>query len=198
MGGLALVARDGGGRKGVTPTTAERRNLNFKPRWNQVADLARLLSELRSEAPSPGFENVLMSTSEILERMLAAGYDGSLREWNKFRNEIVKKFKCVSTTSERVALLRAYKVLMDAVEQAPGLASKDIAEINKARLSEYRLLLVAEGAGPDGFLDSRKMEEITRREIEAGRMSPDDVLRKDTVRALREMGVGVPPITRAR
>jgi hypothetical protein len=139
-----------------------------------------------------------MGTSEILVRMLAAGYDGSLREWNKFRNEMVKNFKCASTTSERVALLRAYRALMDAVEQAPGLASKDIAEINKARLSEYRLLLVAKGAGPDGFLDSRKMEEITRREIEAGRMSPDDVLRKDTVRALREMGVGVPPITRAR
>ena len=139
-----------------------------------------------------------MSTSEILERMLAAGYEGSLREWNKFRNEIVKTFKRVSTTSERVALLRAYNALLDAVEQAPGLASKDIAEINEARLSEYRLMLVAEGAGPDGFLDSQKIEEITRREIEAGRMSPDDVLRKDTVRALREMGVGVPPITRAR
>ena len=87
---------------------------------------------------------------------------------------------------------------MDAVEQAPGLASKDIAEINEARLSEYRLMLVAEGAGPDGFLDSQKMEEITRREIEARRMSPDDVLRKDTVRALGEIGVGMPPITRAR
>jgi hypothetical protein len=155
------------------------------------------LSELRREALSLGFENVSMSTSEILERMLAEGY-GSLREWNKFRNEIVKTFKRVSTTSERVALLRAYNALLDAVEKAPGLASKDIAEINEARLSEYRLMLVAEGAGPDGFLDSRKMEEITRREIEAGRMPPDDVLRKDTVRALSEIGVAMPPITRAR
>jgi hypothetical protein len=65
------------------------------------------LPEHRREALSLGFENVLMSTSELLERMLAAGYEGSLREWNKFRNEIVKNFKRVSTTSERVALLRA-------------------------------------------------------------------------------------------
>jgi hypothetical protein len=156
------------------------------------------LSGLRRQALSLAVENVLMSTREILERMLTAGYDGSLREWNKFRNEIVKHFKRVSTTSERVALLRAYKALMDAVEQAPGLASKDIAEISEARLSEYRSMLVAEGAWPDGFLDSQKMEEITRREIEAGRMSPDDRLRKDTVRALSKMGVDVPPITRAR
>jgi hypothetical protein len=156
------------------------------------------LSGLRRQALSLAVENVLMSTREILERMLTAGYEGSLREWNKFRNEIVKHFKRVSTTSERVALLRAYKALMDAVEQAPGLASKDIAEINEARLSEYRSMLVAEGAWPDGFLDSQKMEEITRREIEAGRMSSDDVLRKDTVRALSEIGVGVPPTTRAR
>jgi hypothetical protein len=157
------------------------------------------LSGLRRQALSLAVENVLMSTREILERMLTAGYEGSLREWNKFRNEIVKHFKRVSTTSERVALLRAHKALMDAVEQAPGLASKDIAEINEARLSEYRSMLVAEGAWPDGFLDSQKMEEITRREIEAGRMSSDDVLRKDTVRALSEIGVGVPPpTTRAR
>jgi hypothetical protein len=156
------------------------------------------LSGLRRQALSLAVENVLMSTREILERMLTAGYEGSLREWNKFRNEIVNHFKRVSTTSERVALLRAYKALMDAVEQAPGLASKDIAEINEARLSEYRSMLVAEGAWPDGFLDSQKMEEITRREIEAGRMSSDDVLRKDAVRALSEIGVGVPPTTRAR
>ena len=156
------------------------------------------MSGLRRQTLSLAVENVLMSTREILERMLTAGYEGSLREWNKFRNEIVKNFKRVSTTLERVALLRAYKALMDAVEQAPGLASKDIAEINEARLSEYRSMLVAEGAWPDGFLDSQKMEEITRREIEAGRMSPDDVLRKDTVRAVSEIGVGVPPTTRAR
>jgi hypothetical protein len=103
------------------------------------------LSELRKQALCPGFVNVLTSTSEILGRMLAAGYDGSLREWNKFRNEIVKNFKRVSTTSERVALLRAHKALMDAVEQAPGFASKDIAEINEARLSEYRLMLFGGG-----------------------------------------------------
>jgi hypothetical protein len=140
----------------------------------------------------------LMSTSELLEQMVAVGYEGSLREWNKFRNEIVKNFRRASTTAERVALLRAYKALMDAVEQAPGLAQKDIGEINKARLHEYRLMLIAEGAGPDGFWDSQKMEQITRREIEAGRMSPNDSLRKDTVRALSEMGVDPAPITRAR
>jgi hypothetical protein len=32
LGGLAPVARDGGGRKGVTQATVKRRNLNFKPR----------------------------------------------------------------------------------------------------------------------------------------------------------------------
>jgi hypothetical protein len=129
-----------------------------------------------------------MSTSELLKQMVAVGYEGSLRGWNKFRNEIVKNFRRASTTAERVALLRAYKALMDAVERAPGLAQKDIAEISEARLHEYRLMLIAEGAGPDGFLDSQKMEEITRREIEAGRMSPNDGLRKSTVCALSETG----------
>jgi hypothetical protein len=44
-------------------------------------------------------------------------------------------------------------------------------------------------ARPDGQIEPQKMEEITRREIEAGRMYPDDGLRPDTVRALSQMGL---------
>jgi hypothetical protein len=40
LGGLAPVARDGGGGKGVTQATAERRNPNFKPHWKLAATLA--------------------------------------------------------------------------------------------------------------------------------------------------------------
>jgi hypothetical protein len=85
---------------------------------------------------------------------------------------------------------------MDSVEQSPGFAPEDMAKIKEARLSEYRLMLIAEAVGPDGVVVP--MEEITRREIEAGRMSPDDGLRKDAVRMLTEMGVHVPPVTQAR
>jgi hypothetical protein len=70
-----------------------------------------LFQQRNRDALSLDFENVLMSASELLERMLAVGYEGSLREWNKFRNEIVRNFRRASTTSERVALLRAYKAL---------------------------------------------------------------------------------------
>ena len=37
---MAAIARDGGGRKGVTQATADRRNLNFKPHWKWDATLA--------------------------------------------------------------------------------------------------------------------------------------------------------------
>jgi hypothetical protein len=138
-----------------------------------------------------------MSTSELLERMMATVRQGPLVEWNKFRNEIVEHFRRTTSTTERVALLRVYKALMDAVEQSPGFAPEDMAKIKEARRSEYYLMLIAEGVGPDG-LDPQKMEEITRREIEAGRMSPDDGFREDTVRALTELGVDIPPVRQAR
>ena len=149
-----------------------------------------------SSAPFKISVDILMSTSELLERMMATVRQGPLVEWNKFRNEIVEHFRRATSTPERVALLRVYKVLMDSVEQSPGFAPEDMAKIKEARLSEYRLMLIAEAVGPDGVVVP--MEEITRREIEAGRMSPDDGLRKDAVRMLTEMGVDVPPVTQAR
>jgi len=139
-----------------------------------------------------------MSTSELLERMIAGTREGSFLEWNKFRGEIVEHFRRATTTPERVALLRAYKALMDAVEQAPGFAEEDAGKIKKLRLREYRLMLIAEAARPDGLAEPQKMEVITRREIEAGRMSPDDGLREDAVRTLTQMGRDVSPVTKAR
>jgi len=73
-----------------------------------------------------------------------------------------------------------------------------MAKIKEARLSEYRLMLIAEAVRPDGLAVPQKMEEITRREIEAGRMSTDDGLREDAIRMLTEMGVDVPPVRQAR
>jgi hypothetical protein len=151
-----------------------------------------------SSAPFKISVDILMSTSELLERMMATVRQGPLVEWNKFRNEIVEHFRRATSTPERVALLRVYKVLMDSVEQSPGFAPEDMAKIKEARLSEYRLMLIAEALRPDGLAVPQKMEEITRREIEAGRMSTDDGLREDAVRMLTEMGVDVPPVRQAR
>jgi hypothetical protein len=126
-----------------------------------------------------------VNTSELLERMKTAARQGQFAtEWNKFRKETVEHFERATSTPEQVAVLRVYKALMDEIEQAPGTSPEDLATINEARRNEYHLMLIAEGARPDGLLDPQKMEEITRREIEAGRMAPDDGLRQDTVRAL--------------
>ena len=138
-----------------------------------------------------------MSTSELLERMTAT-CAGSLLEWNEFRREIIEHFRRATSTPERVALLRAYQALMDAVERSPDVAAEDARKFKELRQQEYYLMLIAEAARPDGQVRPQKMEEITRREIEAGRMSPNDGMREDTVRALSEMGLHVPPITGAR
>jgi hypothetical protein len=49
-------------------------------------------------------------------------------------------------------------------------------------------MLIAEGTAPDGHLDSQKMEEITRREIEAGRMSSQTVCGKTLFAHLARSG----------
>jgi hypothetical protein len=119
-----------------------------------------------------------MSTSEILKRMAMMAREGQLPDWNKFRAEIVEEFRHATTTHERVALLSVHKLVMDTVEQSINFTPEDAAKIKELRRQEYCHMLFVEAARPDGLLEPEKMEEITRREIEAGRMPPDDSLRE--------------------
>lgn len=65
-------------------------------------------------------------------------------------------------------MLSAYKLVMDAAEQYVGFAPEDLAKIKELRQREYRSMLLQEAVRPDGLIEPQKMEEIIRREVEAG------------------------------
>ena len=95
--------------------------------------------------------------------------------WVVYRQEIVDLSPKLRDEADRVAILSVYKVLMDTVE--PSVLVTDLPAFQKARLQDYRLLLVEEAAD-GGELDPRKLDYITKREVDAGRLAPDDDLRE--------------------
>lgn len=103
-------------------------------------------------------------------------------DWPRLRKAIHDAHGATQSSTERVKLLQLFKQLMDHVATTQ-IASSDLAEFNESRAKDYRLLLVQEGlVGDNACVDT--LDEITRREISAGRMSPDDELRQVTIQGL--------------
>jgi hypothetical protein len=64
---------------------------------------------------------------------------------------------------------------MDAVERQNIIEPKELEKFKTLRAQEYRLMLIREATigRTDGLIDPR-LTEITRREVDAGRMAGDD------------------------
>lgn len=94
--------------------------------------------------------------------------------WIKVRDEIFKRHEKANTVDEYITLLSLYKMLMDYVEeQLPnGLT---IEEVKALKSQYYKSLLKREYViGESVCIDT--LHELTQRELEAGRMSPEDGL----------------------
>jgi hypothetical protein len=115
-----------------------------------------------------------MSVSELLER-LAAHPAGTPLDWRKIREEIHAEHEHATTTADRVTLLAIHKAIMDNAERS--IAPEYMERFKEARRQDYCLLIARETVVGEN-VDPHKLDEITRREVEAGRMAPDDNLRE--------------------
>lgn len=119
-----------------------------------------------------------MSVRDLFERLQAIPI-GVPMDLPKIRTEIHAEFERARTTAEHEALLAIFKAVMDCAERKINV--QDLEEFKDVRRKDYRLLLIREAGMLDGNIDPRKLEEITRREVEAGRMTSDDDFRKFAV-----------------
>jgi hypothetical protein len=101
-----------------------------------------------------------------------------LTRWREIRDEIHDEHERAITFNERGVLLAIYQVVMDFVETQSSFSPKDLTAFKTARRQDYCLLLAREAVVEGGAVDPVRMEAVTRREVEAGRMAPDDELRK--------------------
>src|SRR5205823_4471239 len=95
-------------------------------------------------------------------------------DWRAFRDEIAALHADATTEEEYVTLLEAHRKLM-----AVGKFAYDeetYAKLLPIAAAEYRMFLSKE-ATEGGLINPVLLERVTRREVEAGRLTPNDSFR---------------------
>lgn len=106
--------------------------------------------------------------ASLHERMKHGG------DWRAFRDEIASLHAAATTEEEYVILLEAHHNLI-----AVGKFAYDeetYAKLLPIAAAEYRMFLCKESM-EDGVMKPVLLERVTRREVEAGRLAPDDDFR---------------------
>lgn len=128
-------------------------------------------------------------TPQIADLMLRM-MQTSPRTWpeaKSYRDEIVELNRVAETDEEQSALLFAFNALIDNVAER-GLLDKDALErLGAVREADYRAMLVVQSLIGDQ-IDPDRLEYVTRREVEAGRLRADDEFRKHAVAGANALG----------
>jgi hypothetical protein len=124
--------------------------------------------------------------ADLLTRMM--GLAGLT--WEKargYRDEIVELNKTAKTEEERIALVFAFDSLMNQVESLNLIDPSSLEHFRNVRESDYRWLLGVQ-AMKDDHVDPIELERVTRREVEAGRLSEDNKFRQFAIQGALEFG----------
>jgi hypothetical protein len=106
--------------------------------------------------------------ASLRERMGQGG------DWRTFRDEIATLHAEATTEKEYVTLLEAHRNLVAVGEHA--FDQEAYAKILPIAQAEYRMFLNKESM-EGGIINPVLLERVTRREVEAGRLGPDDEFR---------------------
>ncbi len=116
----------------------------------------------------------MCALDRLLERVSSLDLH-SLFPWMEIRAEIHFEYDYASP-ADRLTLLKIHASVMDAVERQ--LAPADLKTFRTARRLDYNLLLMSECVLGDGNVSFEALEVVTRREVEAGHMLPNDEMRR--------------------
>jgi hypothetical protein len=106
-------------------------------------------------------------------------------DWRTFRDEIAALHVGATTEEEHVSLLEAHRKLVAVAKFAYD--EETYANLFPITAVEYRMFLNKE-AMQDGLINPVLLERVTRREVEAGRLDPDDELRKLAIAGASVLG----------
>ncbi|MDP9421637.1 MAG: hypothetical protein M3Q19_02170 [Pseudomonadota bacterium] len=107
--------------------------------------------------------------ASVHERMAQGG------DWMTFREEIARLHNEAKTQEEYVTLLEAHRNLIAVAEDC--YSPEKCAEIRRIAEGEYKLFLNIE-AMEGGSINPIMLDRITAREVDAGRLAPDDSFRQ--------------------
>lgn len=110
--------------------------------------------------------------------------------FNAIASDLNKEAK---TEKDQVTLINITSEMADFFEINNALTQQNLKTLRQVRHVTYRQMLVVQGS-VDGNVDPDRMERITRREVDAGRMAPEDDLRQLAMASSMVMGK---PLTEA-
>ena len=115
----------------------------------------------------------VMSFEDLADKVERCAEDAT--SWLKVRDEIISRHENATTVDEYITLLSLHKMLMDNVER----------KLKALKSRDYKMLLKREYIiGGSVCIDT--LYELTQRELEAGRMGPEDKLINLAVDAIAE------------
>ncbi len=117
--------------------------------------------------------------ASLHERMKKGG------DWRAFRDEIAALHTEATTEQEYVTLLEAHRNLIAVGKRAYD--AETYAKLLPIAEAEYKMFLNKESM-EDGIVNPILLERVTRREVEAGRLSADDEFRKLAVAGASVLG----------
>lgn len=101
-------------------------------------------------------------------------------DWSEaraLRDRIVAAHRSAECEADRVAMLFSFQALMDHVEQSEMLDESGLRQLAGLRRADYLMMLNLE-ALRDGNVDPDALDNVTAREVEAGRLAPNDEFRR--------------------
>jgi hypothetical protein len=140
------------------------------------------LIELRACLTLPSEEGGAAMRHEIVtlhERMEQGG------DWHTFQQEIAALHAEATSEEEYVTLLEAHRNLVAVAQHA--FDAETYARILPVAEAEYKIFLNRESM-EDGVINPVLLERVTRREVEAGQLDPDDGLRTLAVSGASVLG----------
>ncbi len=124
--------------------------------------------------------------ADLLRRMMED--DGLTWEGARaYRDEIVELNHTARTDEEQSALLFAFKALMDRVENLGLIDGQSLEKFRGARKGDYMMMLGVQATIGE-LIDPERLDYVTRREVEAGRLAANDDFREFAVAGATVLG----------
>ncbi len=159
--------------------------LNYQDKTHQFETLLAAQEFLDKLPSRAGVE--IVEAPLLFQLLNAPG--APLTNWREIIEEVNNEFGGVTTEESRTALLATFKATMDFAETT--VAPENLKTFQEARQKHYKSFIVQEAlVGSNVCVET--LYAITQREIEAGRMTVDDSLRKTA-----ENGMAAPHPSRA-
>jgi polyhydroxyalkanoate synthesis regulator phasin len=110
--------------------------------------------------------------------------------WEKaraFRDEIVELNKTAQTDEEQTALVFAFNALMNQIEGFDLIDPSSLDHFKNVQEADYKMILSVQAMIGE-HIDPDRLEYITRREVEAGRLPTDDRFRQLAIAGATVLG----------